>query len=124
MIIINLLVCILYITVPAAITQCYPVYQTVTVLNSTMITCHAKGYPAPTLYWMLSDKVVKNDSNNTIVSYENCSSSGNDSSCESSSTLYIKHTLSFHNGTYSCVAINSAGNDTKSVELSVKGMFC
>ena len=95
-----------------------------TVLDSTMINCHAKGYPAPTLYWMLSDKVVKNDSNNTIASYyENCSSSGNDSGCESSSTLYIKHTLSFHNGTYSCVAINSAGKDIKSVELSVKGIY-
>ena len=94
-----------------------------TIYDSTLITCHAKGYPPPTFYWMLYYEVVKNDSNTVVSHYDKCSSSTFDSDCKSTSTLYIKTTLSFHNGTYRCVAINSAGNDTKSAELNVKGMI-
>ncbi|XP_065904870.1 cell adhesion molecule Dscam1-like isoform X3 [Dysidea avara] len=108
---------------PAVITKIYSNYQTVTIYDSTLITCHAKGYPPPTFYWMLYYEVVKNDSNTVVSHYDKCSSSTFDSDCKSTSTLYIKTTLSFHNGTYRCVAINSAGNDTKSAELNVKVPF-
>ena len=90
------------------------------IFNAAHIWCTAKGYPPPLIHWMLRKEIVKNNYSYNITYYEDCPSDG-DGACVSSSTIHIGNTLLFNRATYSCIAINSAGNDSRSAYLHVTG---
>ena len=101
-----------------------PPYQSVSVFSAITVTCSAKGYPLPTIHWILDNEAVRNDSNTIITSLypQDCPFK---SACTSSSTLHIRNILPFHSVTYKCMAVNVAGNDIKDFKLVVKGMkYC
>jgi len=98
----------------------------VNIFSEVTFTCNAKGYPLPTINWILNNEAVWNDSNTIVNSSQkgaqDCSLDAFGNTCVSSSRLTIRRTLPFHTNTYSCMAMNAGGNDIRSFRLTVKGM--
>ena len=97
------------------------------IFSAITVTCSAKGYPLPTIHWILDNEAVRNDSNTIVTSLypQDCSFKSHGNACTSSSTLHIRSTLPFHSVTYKCMAVNVAGNEIKDFKLIVKGMkYC
>lgn len=74
--------------------------------DSAVFECYASGAPKPVISWFKDDTRLL--------------SGGNIISAESGQLLVIRQTTKNDEGSYTCVATNSQGKDSHTVELTIK----
>ena len=74
--------------------------------DSAVFECYASGAPKPVISWFKDDTRLL--------------SGGNIISAESGQLLVIRQTTENDEGSYTCVATNSQGMDSYTVELTIK----
>jgi len=92
-------------------------------LNNATFVCNATGYPQPEIQWVRDGSAILDSEHYQITSAslpENCSII---TGCQTSSSLLVIGTKIQDIGKYTCIANNTAGNDTRMAELTVNSMF-
>jgi len=92
-------------------------------LQNATFVCNATGYPQPEIQWVRDGSAISDSEHYQITSAslpEDCSIIIR---CQTSSSLLVVGTKTQDSGKYTCIANNSAGNDTRMVELTVNSMF-
>ena len=74
--------------------------------------CEASGVLTPNITWMMNEETVESGSGDIIITIDT-------GDAIRRSTLQVLNTLPNDTATYTCVAINDAGNDSASAELTV-----
>ena len=83
--------------------------------ESLVASCRASGDPSPVIQWFRGDRLL-NSVNQSQISV----SQGSDS-LTNSSQLTVTGFTSEDMGEYSCVAVNSLGNDSRSFQVYTVG---
>lgn len=83
----------------------------VTILESSNVTlsCHANGYPTPTVTWLLNGNPLASQGHITVD--------------DSTRSLTLRNVKPDAGGEYSCTATNALGSDTLNTTLSIIGRF-
>jgi len=84
--------------------------------------CSATGYPQPVVYWMRNGSNISSTDKYEITSTTQQGDCHIIAGCETSVTLNILNTEPVDSGEYTCVASNSAGNDTRVINLTTNGI--
>jgi len=103
-----------------------PVNQTVSVsadLVNTTFLCNATGYPQPNIQWMRDGFIVIDSEHYQVTSTSLPEDCPIIIGCQTSSSLLIVDIKTQDSGQYTCIASNTAGNDTRMTELRVNGML-
>jgi len=84
--------------------------------------CSATGYPQPVIYWMREGSNISTTNKYEIASKAQQGDCLIFAGCETSLRLNILNTEPVDSGQYTCVASNSAGIDTRVIELTTNGI--
>ena len=86
--------------------------QAYTVTEGDNITCTATGYPVPDIVWLNNDESVV-DNKRLVTGSVVATGDGNISSV--SVSMIVRRN---DDGIYKCIAKNSVGNDTRTINIS------
>ena len=85
------------------------------------LRCHARGYPDPTFLWIMPDDEFVNASSH-ILEFElldDDTKKTRGKILQKDGSLLVFNTRVHDSGIYKCLAVNVAGRDEKSVNLTV-----
>jgi len=85
--------------------------------------CSATGYPQPVVYWMREGSNISTTKKYNITTTTQQRDCQIFAGCETSVTLNILNTEPVDSGEYTCVTSNSAGTNTRVLELTTNGMY-
>lgn len=99
--------------------------RTVNERGTVRITCHAKGRPAPKVFWTKDDKNITSFSDGVITrSYIEVPAKPGDIQVKIEASLIFTKIRSTDEGRYKCIVYNGGGRVDAAVKFTVNCEFC